>query len=88
MKRFVLPVLASLALSAFAPGFAAAQTVQTEAMTHPRIVAAIREMEDAIRYLEAAPHNFGGHKANAIRATRAAIAELRAALAFRARQDR
>jgi hypothetical protein len=88
MKRYVLPVLASLALSALAPNFAAAQTVQSEAATHPRIVAAIREMEDAIRYLEAAPHNFGGHKAAAIQATRAAIAELRAALAFRARQDR
>jgi hypothetical protein len=88
MKRVVLPVLASLALSAFAPNFAAAQTVQSEAAAHPRIVAAIREMEDAIRYLEAAPHNFGGHKAAAIQATRAAIAELRAALAFRARQDR
>ena len=88
MKRLVLPVLASLALSTLAPNFAAAQTVQSEAAAHPRIVAAIREMEDAIRYLEAAPHNFGGHKANAIQATRAAIAELRAALAFRARQDR
>jgi len=88
MKRAVLPVLASLALSALAPNFAAAQTVQSEAAAHPRIVAAIREMEDAIRYLEAAPHNFGGHKAAAIQSTRAAIAELRAALAFRARQDR
>lgn len=65
-----------------------AQTVQTEAMNHPRIAAAIREMEEAIRYMEAAPHDFGGHKAAAIRDTRAAIVQLRKALAFRARMDR
>ena len=65
-----------------------AQTIGTEAVEHPRIAAAIREMEDAIRYMQAAPHDFGGHKAAAIRATEAAILELRAALAFRARMDR
>jgi hypothetical protein len=67
---------------------AVAQTVQTEAINHPRIAAAIREMEEAIRYMEAAPHDFGGHKAAAIRDTRAAIVQLRKALAYRARVDR
>jgi hypothetical protein len=67
---------------------ARAQTVGTEAVEHPRIAAAIHQMEDAIAYMQAAPHDFGGHKVAAIRATEAAITELRAALAFRARQDR
>jgi hypothetical protein len=65
-----------------------AQTIRSEAVEHPRIAAAIRELEEVIRYLEAAPHNFGGHKAAAIRDSRAAIVELRAALAYRAHQDR
>jgi hypothetical protein len=67
---------------------AAAQTVRSEAAEHPRLVAAIRELEAAIQYLEAAPHDFGGHKVAAIRDSRAAIVQLRAALAYRARMDR
>ena len=53
-----------------------------------RIVRAIENLQDAIAYLETAPDNFGGHKAAAIQASRAAIGELRASLAFRAQQDR
>jgi hypothetical protein len=67
---------------------AQAQTVRSELENHPRIAKAIREMQDAIAYLEAAPHDFGGHKAAAIRDTRAAIEELRRAMAYRARMDR
>lgn len=54
---------------------------------HPRIAQAIRNLEDAINYMENAPSDFGGHKAAALNASRAAVNELRAALAFRARQD-
>jgi len=67
---------------------AAAQTVRTEAANHPRIATAIRELEEAIRYMEAAPHDFGGHKAAAIRDSRVAVEQLRKALAYRARMDR
>jgi hypothetical protein len=67
---------------------AQAQTVRSELENHPRIAKAIREMEDAIAYLEAAPHDFGGHKVAAIRDTRAAIEQLRRAMAYRARMDR
>ena len=45
-------------------------------------------LEEAIRYMEAAPHDFGGHKAAAIRDSRAAVTQLGLALAYRARQDR
>jgi hypothetical protein len=38
--------------------------------------------------MEAAPHDFGGHKAAAIRDSRAAVIQLRAVLAYRARMDR
>jgi len=87
MRKVAAAVVFVVALSGLATP-SPAQTVRTEAINHPRIAAAIREMEGAIRYMEAAPHDFGGHKAAAIRATQAALAELRAALAFRAQKDR
>jgi hypothetical protein len=65
-----------------------AQNIGTEAQAHPRIAQAVRDLQDAIAYMEAAPDNFGGHKAAALAASRAAINELRASLAFRANQDR
>ena len=65
-----------------------AQNIRTEAEAHPRIAQAIRDLEDAVAYMEGAPNNFGGHKAAAINASRAAVQELRASLAFRAGQDR
>ena len=85
MKRFAVAIAATLLLTTLAPAIAGAQTIRTEAANHPRIATAIRELEEAIRYMEAAPHDFGGHKAAAIRDARAAIVQLRAALAFRAR---
>jgi hypothetical protein len=54
---------------------------------HPRIATAIKDLEDAVAYMEAAPHNFGGHKAAAIAASRKAIVQLRKAMAYRARRD-
>ena len=61
---------------------------QNERAEHPRIARAINDLEDAIRYMDAAPHDFGGHKAEAIRASREAVRQLRFALAYRAREDR
>ena len=88
MKKLALALSTGLmVISLSAPG-ANAQTMGSEAAAHPRIVRAIENLEDAIHYLEAAPNNFGGHKAAAIQASRVAIGELRASLAFRAQQDR
>jgi len=70
------------------PIAAHAQTMHGEMEHHPRIAKAIHELEDAIAYMEAAPHDFGGHKADAIRDSRAAVEQLRKAMAYRAREDR
>ena len=87
MKRFAFCL--GLVLLASSPNFAAAtQTMKSEAAEHPRIVAAIHELEGAIEYMEKAPHDFGGHKAKAIRASREAVQQLRKALAYRAKADR
>jgi hypothetical protein len=45
-------------------------------------------LKDARAYMVAAPHDFGGHKAEAIRASDEAIHPLNLALAYRAREDR
>jgi hypothetical protein len=87
VRKLALALSTGLLVAAAVPA-ANAQTMGSEAAAHPRIVRAIQNLEDAIAYLEAAPNNFGGHKAAAIQASRAAIAELRASLAFRAGQDR
>lgn len=64
-----------------------ALSVQSERAAHPRIVAAIREMQTALRELEAAPDDFGGNKAAAIADTRKAIHSLKRALYFRLKMD-
>jgi hypothetical protein len=61
---------------------------QNERAMHPRIAKAVAALRDAREYLEQAPHDFGGHKADAIRATDNAIRELNMALAYRGKQDR
>jgi hypothetical protein len=87
MKRITL--FLGLVLLASAPTFAATnQSVRSEAGDHPRIAAAIQELESAIQYMEKAPHDFGGHKAEALRASREAVKQLRKALAYRAKADR
>lgn len=61
---------------------------QPERAMHPRIARAINALRDARDYMEHAPHDFGGHKAEAIRATDEAIRQLNFALAYRGREDR
>jgi hypothetical protein len=82
-------VLAALAMGG-APTVASAapqMTVQSEEAAHPRLVKAIHEMKEALHELEAAPDDFGGNKAAAIRDTRAAIHSLKKALYFRLHMD-
>ena len=63
-------------------------SAQNERAMHPRIARAIAGLKDARAYMEAAPHDFGGHKADAIRAADEAIRQLNFALAYRAKEDR
>ena len=60
-------------------------SAQNERAMHPRIARAIAALKDAREYMEHAPHDFGGHKADAIRATDDAIRQLNFALAYRGR---
>lgn len=49
---------------------------------HPEIRAAIRSLERAKADLEKANHDFGGHRADALKATDEAIKQLRLALDY------
>lgn len=61
---------------------------QNERMMHPRIARAIHSLKDAVEYMQAAPHDFGGHKQDAIRASNEAIEQLQKALQYRGHEDR
>jgi hypothetical protein len=65
------------------PGY----TVQSEVAAHPRIVAAIRELQATYRDLQAAPDDFGGNKGQAMADLGRAIHSLKRALFFRLRMD-
>jgi hypothetical protein len=87
MKMLMSLVLA-VGVAAFAiPSPVRAETTQEEKAAHPRIAQAIDDLEAAIQYMEAAPHDFGGHRAAAVQASRQALQQLRAALKYRAAVD-
>ena len=79
--------LATCILAAVTPSAFAQQSAATETAEHPRIAAAIRQLEDAIQYMQNAPHDFGGHKGKAIEDSRKAIKQLQLAMQYRANQD-
>ena len=94
MKKSYVPIMmcaAIVALSFFlitCTTTKAQPTMAGEKAAHPRLVKAIDALEDAIAYLRAAPHDFGGHKAAAIADCERAIKQLREALRYREMQDR
>jgi hypothetical protein len=80
--------LSGLALGAVLCGGAWTLSAQNERALHPRIARAIEALRDARAYMSEAPHDFGGHKAEALRATDNAIRQLNFALEYRGREDR
>jgi len=63
-------------------------TMGSEKASHPRIAKAIHAIEDAVAYMKAAPHDFGGHKAAAIADCEKAVTQLKEALKYREVQDK
>ena len=87
-KRLLVIALAVVFFSATAFVCYEQQNVKKEALEHPRIVSAIKELESAIDYMEKAPHDFGGHKAQAIADSKKAVVSLRKALEYRAKVNK
>jgi hypothetical protein len=75
--KFVSGIVLGVALSLGASGLLAQREF------HPRLAKAIEAMRDARAYMAEAPHDFGGHKAEAMRATDEAIKQLELARAYR-----
>jgi hypothetical protein len=92
MKKYISIILVTLVLTSvtcISTAFVVyKQNERTEAGEHPRIRKAIHELEDAIEYLEKAPHDFGGYKAAALEDSKRAVKSLRMALEYRAAVDR
>ncbi len=87
-RRDAAKVLGAVPLAGIAARLDQRPRQQEEMTEHPRIAAAVTALQDAIAYMQAAPHDFGGHKVAAIQASRAAIAQLRLAMAYRASAER
>jgi len=77
--KFISGIVLGIALSAGVGLFA------QPGRMHPRLEAAITCLRDARAYLAEAPHDFGGHKNAAIRATDEAIRQLNFAMEYRPR---
>ena len=83
-RLLVILSLVVLPLTVAAPGASAGE----ERREHPRISRAITALQGAIGELQAAPHDFGGHRAEAVEACKAAVAQLNRALEYRSNQVR
>jgi hypothetical protein len=59
---------------------------QREREFHPRLARAVEALRDARAYIQDSPHDFGGHKREALRATDEAIRQLNFAIEYRDRR--
>ncbi len=87
-KAFIVGAVLTLAMAALPVSVAQAQmSPESERAAHPRLVAALQNLREALAYLEQAPNDFGGHKVEAINDTRRAIHSIKRALYYRLKMD-
>jgi hypothetical protein len=88
-RKLALVALAALLLLVLplSPSFAA-KGLGKEKREHPRIAIAIKDLQDAVDYMQKAPHDFGGHRVEAIEASKRAIEQLNLALKFDEHHDK
>jgi hypothetical protein len=55
---------------------------------HPRLARAVEEIDKAIAYLQNAPHDFGGHRVDAIKDCETAKTQLQEALAYAGKHEK
>ncbi len=87
LPLLALAAIAAIAALAIPARLAAEDAPAKEAAEHPRLERSIHELQETITYLNNAPNDFGGHKADAIAACKEAIEQLKKALEFRAAAD-
>ncbi len=69
------------------PSPSEAQLMKAEEANHPNITKAVRDIDNAMKALQNAPDDFGGHKAQAESDLKQAWISLRKALYFRIYKD-
>ena len=77
MKTRIMSLAAMFALL-----FALSPASPAQGERHPQIQAAIQALENAKHHLQEASHDFGGHRADALRATDEAIHQLQICLQY------
>jgi len=82
-RRDASRLLGALPLLVAAGGLGAAKLAAEPPQDFPRLQAAITSLNDAIDFMTNAPNDFGGHKAAAIAACRAAVRQLNLAMNYR-----
>ena len=87
MKKKTLIIAMALVFLSATSFVAVQQNIRSEAAKHPRIENAIRGLESAVEYMEKAPDDFGGYKAQAIADSKQAIRSLKKALEYRSKVD-
>jgi hypothetical protein len=87
MKTLLLSALTIASLLSGTLAGVRADERREEWREHPRIVRAVHELEEAIKYMQAAPRDFGGHKAAALAASREAVRQLRLAINYRVEDE-
>jgi hypothetical protein len=75
-------ILGAAAMSGVAVAATLAEAQAPPRPGHPRIRTAIRALEQAKDELQHAPHDFGGHRVDAIRASDEAIRQLQICLRY------
>jgi hypothetical protein len=82
-RKFTLSLLAFLLLVLpLSTSYVSAKGLGKERREHPRLSRAIKDLQDAVDYMQKAPHDFGGHRAEAVEASQRAIEQLKRALEF------
>ncbi len=90
LQKGMLSTFLALALASQAALVLAAEptpTMKSEEAAHPRMVLAIHQMNKVLDELRAAPHDFGGNKAAAMKDTEQAVHSLKKALYYRLKLD-
>ena len=82
MKKFIAGTLLGIGLATGG----ATLFGQRDREFHPRLMRALEALRDARAYMADAPHDFVGHKAEAIRATDEAIRQIEIASRYRDRR--
>jgi len=82
-RREASRIIGALPLLVAAQGLGATKLAAESHQQFPRLQAAINSINDAVDFLTKAPNDFGGHKAAALDACKAAVRQLQLAMNYR-----